>query len=64
MSLRSADYDRGPGGLWEVVPAAGSSGRDAEGLWDCHLEQVRLDEITTHTADITDGWTDRQTSMY
>lgn len=39
-SLRQADYDCGPGWLWEIISAAGSAWRDAENIRDCHLEQV------------------------
>lgn len=39
-SLRQADYDCGPGWVWEIISAAGSAWRDAEGIRNCHLEQV------------------------
>lgn len=38
---RSADNDRGPGGLWEILPAAGHAGRDADHRGKSLLEQVR-----------------------
>lgn len=39
--FRSADNDRGPGGLWEILPAAGHAGRDADHRGKSLLEQVR-----------------------
>ena len=37
---RSADHDRRPGGLWEIVSASGRAGRDAEGFRHGDVEQV------------------------
>lgn len=39
--FRSADDDRGPGGLWEILPAAGHAWRDAGHQGKSLLEQVR-----------------------
>jgi len=40
--LRSADHDCGPGGLWEILPAIGYAGGDADDQWKSLLEQVRI----------------------
>lgn len=40
-TIRPADDDRGPGGLWEILPAAGNAGRDADHRGQSLLEQVR-----------------------
>lgn len=42
LSVRETDHDCGSGGVWKIVPAAGGAGRDAENIWDGHLEQVSL----------------------
>lgn len=37
---RSVNDDRGSGGMWEILPAAGHAGRDAGDRWKSLLEQV------------------------
>jgi len=58
---RPVNYDSGPGGMWEIIPAVGCSRRDAEDLWHSYMEQVRtsgaLDSVghfrPIHTKDDT-----------
>lgn len=40
-TIRPADDDCGPGGLWEILPAAGHAGGDADHQGESLLEQVR-----------------------
>lgn len=41
LNIRPADDDCGPGGLWEILPAAGHARRDADHQGESLLEQVR-----------------------
>lgn len=49
-AIRPADDDCGPGGLWEILPAAGHAGRDADHQGESLLEQVR--PLNTYISDI------------
>lgn len=50
--FRSADYDRGPGGLWEILPAAGHARRDADHRGESLLEQVRRYSNTSESEEL------------
>lgn len=43
--FRPADNDRGPGGLWEILAAAGHARRDADHRGKSLLEQVRIQQV-------------------
>lgn len=51
--FRSADYDRGPGGLWEILPAAGHARRDADHRGESLLEQVRRYSNTSESEELS-----------